>query len=174
MTITIIFTIIGFYILIGILADFFTNQVDLSKEDHRTMNKILKAHKTFKRKNRYKRYKARLADPSWRKLKSQNIRDRGYVCESCSSEHRIELHHITYENLGSEKLEDMALLCRNCHQEAHDKYKSSGRKDERYELPSFYAILEQNLNEKKAKMGKKSSIAAQLKENVFWDIKTEQ
>lgn len=45
-----------------------------------------------------------------------------YSCLSCSSKDRLEIHHITYKRMGNEKLSDLATVCRNCHQEIHDKY----------------------------------------------------
>ena len=45
---------------------------------------------------------------------------KGYVCECCGSTHHLELHHIRYDNLGNEEVEDLMYLCRSCHQLMHD------------------------------------------------------
>lgn len=37
----------------------------------------------------------------------------------CGSVDRLDLHHMTYENLGREKLEDVVWLCRSCHDCLH-------------------------------------------------------
>jgi 5-methylcytosine-specific restriction endonuclease McrA len=42
------------------------------------------------------------------------------VCEVCGSDEKLEAHHNTYARLGNENLEDLNLLCRNCHQEIHN------------------------------------------------------
>lgn len=39
-------------------------------------------------------------------------------CALCNSDNKVELHHRTYERFGSEKLTDVVLLCRRCHQAA--------------------------------------------------------
>ena len=46
------------------------------------------------------------------------------VCEKCGfiayRPYQLELHHLTYERLGNESLEDLILLCRRCHQQEHE------------------------------------------------------
>lgn len=40
-------------------------------------------------------------------------------CESCHGLYlpsRIDAHHVTYERLGRERLDDIRLLCRSCHE----------------------------------------------------------
>ena len=46
-----------------------------------------------------------------------------YTCQSCqTSGIPLEVHHITYANLGSEPLTDLISVCRLCHQGIHDRY----------------------------------------------------
>ena len=65
----------------------------------------------------------------WKELERQ-VRGRagGPVCERCgcrggnrydSARPPVELHHLTYDRLGNETLEDVFLLCSVCHAEEH-------------------------------------------------------
>ena len=42
-----------------------------------------------------------------------------YICRMCGSNHNIQVHHITYKNLGNEDLQDLATLCGSCHEHTH-------------------------------------------------------
>jgi len=42
-------------------------------------------------------------------------------CECCGSTTRLELHHVTYERLTNEDIDDVRIVCRSCHQNIHDK-----------------------------------------------------
>ena len=57
----------------------------------------------------------------WQKKKLLHLLFANYKCQVCGSTNNLELHHITYERLTTEQLEDLAILCRNCHQKIHDK-----------------------------------------------------
>lgn len=41
-----------------------------------------------------------------------------YACHAGSKP--LEVHHKTYKRIGHERLNDLCLLCRDCHQSAHD------------------------------------------------------
>ena len=44
------------------------------------------------------------------------------VCEKVGCKNRAEhVHHLTYENLGKEELEDLQALCKSCHKSEHKK-----------------------------------------------------
>jgi 5-methylcytosine-specific restriction endonuclease McrA len=60
-----------------------------------------------------------LNSDAWRSIRAQVIhRDRGRCrCGADGS----DVHHLTYQNLGNEKLEDLILLCRECHQTEHGR-----------------------------------------------------
>ena len=63
-----------------------------------------------------RKYMAVLSSPRWRWMKRRIIEVRGNKCEGCGeSGGQLDLHHDTYERLGSEKPSDVRLLCRDCH-----------------------------------------------------------
>jgi len=73
---------------------------------------------------------AYLESPEWHKLKQDKLSIANYRCEHCGADEYLELHHISYEKLGSEPLNHLAILCRDCHNELHEiaseLYKNDG------------------------------------------------
>jgi hypothetical protein len=61
-------------------------------------------------------YKAYLASREWAVLKEQ-VRDRcAGMCERCFFGPYQETHHLTYERVGHERLEDLLAVCSACHE----------------------------------------------------------
>lgn len=56
----------------------------------------------------------------WRALKFSRLMIAQYKCESCGSFNNLNLHHVTYERLTQEALEDVAILCEVCHTKLHN------------------------------------------------------
>lgn len=64
-------------------------------------------------------YGAYLASPHWKGLRAKYRQSgRPQRCSVCRS-HRFQLHHLTYERLGAELLDDLVPLCRWCHDKTH-------------------------------------------------------
>lgn len=42
-------------------------------------------------------------------------------CEECNSHKNLQVHHKHYNSLFKEKDSDLMVLCKNCHQELHNK-----------------------------------------------------
>jgi len=64
-----------------------------------------------------------LQSPEWHALKQQRLSIANHSCESCGQSNiPLELHHITYERLTMEHIDDLRIVCRNCHQSIHDTY----------------------------------------------------
>ena len=66
---------------------------------------------------------AYLQSPEWYNLKSQRLIIAQHKCESCGSTNQLQCHHITYERLTVEHIDDLAILCggsNGCHQRIHD------------------------------------------------------
>lgn len=61
---------------------------------------------------RYERY---LDSPEWRERRAVAIRKAGGRCQVCNGPDRLEVHHRTYERLGSEMEDDLTVLCHDCH-----------------------------------------------------------
>ena len=46
----------------------------------------------------------------------------GYRCEQCGARDRLDVHHLTYDRFGGdERMSDLRVLCRPCHNKAHGR-----------------------------------------------------
>jgi len=43
----------------------------------------------------------------------------GNKCTLCGDRKRLAVHHLTYKNVGAEKLQELRTLCRTCHEDVH-------------------------------------------------------
>lgn len=55
----------------------------------------------------------------WKQLKQTRLMIAQYKCECCGSANRLHLHHVTYERLTQELIEDVVILCEECHSKLH-------------------------------------------------------
>lgn len=67
-----------------------------------------------------------LLSPQWKALRKLVIA-RDKCCQLTGDVTDIEVHHINYDNLGNEYLDDLVLLSRRAHQFVHDYYGSYDR-----------------------------------------------
>lgn len=70
----------------------------------------------------WQQYHAYIESPRWKKTKERIMRERGVSCERCGvsgSVVKVQLHHVSYANMGHERDEDLKLLCGPCHQLMH-------------------------------------------------------
>ena len=66
------------------------------------------------------RYQQVLCSALWWERRAEIIEVRGAMCERCGIDgEELELHHMTYQNLGDESDSDLELLCVGCHGRAH-------------------------------------------------------
>lgn len=74
----------------------------------------------------YHAYRAYLKTEAWRALRAAVIcRARG-MCERCGKWPVVNVHHLTYERLFHERLEDLLGVCSKCHRELHHDDESVG------------------------------------------------
>jgi len=77
--------------------------------------------------NNYKHY---LQSDHWKKFrKFYFARKKPKGCQFCRFRDPLQLHHITYERLGHERLEDVVAICDSCHEEVHDLHNSGKSKN---------------------------------------------
>lgn len=57
-----------------------------------------------------------LASREWALRKQAVARRSGGTCERCLRNPANQVHHLTYEHLGNEPLEDLQHVCRPCHE----------------------------------------------------------
>ena len=56
-------------------------------------------------------YSSYLQSDEWQRKRTRVLQQRGAKCEVCGIKHRLQVHHLTYERLGSELLSDLKVLC---------------------------------------------------------------
>lgn len=66
-------------------------------------------------------YKEYLQTFHWKRLRTKKLEEYSSRCQLCNSSSYIQVHHRTYENLGNELLDDLTILCSNCHKKFHNK-----------------------------------------------------
>lgn len=64
-------------------------------------------------------YKDYLNTKHWRLKKNEYSREYENKCCMCESTKNLNLHHMTYENIGHENLNDLCYLCKDCHNALH-------------------------------------------------------
>ena len=69
-------------------------------------------HIIFIKTNDYKNY---LKTKFWEKKSKQIISKKNSKCQLCSNKNNLFIHHNTYENIGTEKEDDLIILCRECY-----------------------------------------------------------
>lgn len=60
----------------------------------------------------YERY---IKSASWRRRAARVKLERGEKCERCGGTTNLQVHHLTYRNIGNEPNKDLLVLCRQCH-----------------------------------------------------------
>lgn len=64
-------------------------------------------------------YREYLASEAWSQKREAVIARCAGICEQCMMNRVQQIHHLTYERLGNERLEDLMGLCARCHMKIH-------------------------------------------------------
>lgn len=66
-------------------------------------------------------YQDYLRSAHWHRIRKAALKYFGYRCCICLKKDRVlNVHHTHYDDLFNEKLEDLRVLCRPCHERIHD------------------------------------------------------
>lgn len=58
----------------------------------------------------------------WKMRRKAAMRRAGHVCQECgASDRNLHVHHLSYERIGREHPNDLAVLCNSCHKKMHGK-----------------------------------------------------
>ncbi len=60
-----------------------------------------------------------MASPGWRRRRREAIRRAGHRCQECGARGPLDVHHLTYRDMGQERPWQLAALCPPCHQAQH-------------------------------------------------------
>lgn len=75
-----------------------------------------------------KAYEDYLVSDEWKALRDKAIELAGNKCRLCNSDYNLHVHHRTYERIYHEDIEDLTVLCGDCHNYYHIMKKEQGRK----------------------------------------------
>lgn len=65
-------------------------------------------------------YKDYLQTKHWLMKKAEFMKNVKRECVMCQGDKYIHVHHMTYKNVGNEKLDELVYLCWNCHKYLHE------------------------------------------------------
>ena len=66
------------------------------------------------------RYIKYLGSDAWKFKRTQALVRDNYICQACKNNPAEEVHHLTYDTLFDEKLEDLLSVCKACHNQLHN------------------------------------------------------
>jgi len=111
--------------------------------EFREMQKKLLEIRKIIRKEYYKRelnidhidfdstYAQYLSSPAWEKKRLQILNRDNFICRFCSSSKATQVHHLSYQNLGSESELELISVCYRCHQHIHN-IEASDRSEDKF------------------------------------------
>ena len=67
-------------------------------------------------------YGGYLLSKHWRIARKKALELAGAKCSVCGSCYRLNVHHVTYDNLWHEYANDVVVLCEACHSMLHGQY----------------------------------------------------
>lgn len=78
-------------------------------------------------------YKSYLQTPHWKRVRRAAYGKFGRVCFACGTEEKtIHVHHLSYKNRGQENMDDLMLLCKDCHKMVHEVMRNCEERDKEY------------------------------------------
>ena len=69
-------------------------------------------------KGKYHQY---LFTPEWKEKRELAFQRDNYTCQECKKHPAIHAHHLTYDRIYHEKIEDLQSVCAECHAEIHHR-----------------------------------------------------
>ena len=64
-------------------------------------------------------YEKYLMSSDWQEKRAERFEKDGNRCVCCGAEKALQAHHITYERVGHEDIDDLVTLCADCHKTVH-------------------------------------------------------
>lgn len=86
-------------------------------------------------------HRAYLASDLWKKIRAKAIAHYGTICNSCGG-FGSDVHHKTYKRTnGNERMSDLEVLCRDCHDVKHSILKADGQPRANRKRPWIHAAV---------------------------------
>jgi 5-methylcytosine-specific restriction endonuclease McrA len=95
------------------------NPSHLCEEELLILVRYMKSNHIRMNKEIYRSYRT---SNHWNNIRIKKYNLSGIVCSECGAVSKLEVHHLSYDNLGNEDIEnDLIVLCRKCHEKQHRK-----------------------------------------------------
>ena len=62
-----------------------------------------------------KKYLDYLGSVAWRRRRLAKLEEVRWKCQRCPETHGLQVHHLSYDNLGNEDTKELIVLCKACH-----------------------------------------------------------
>lgn len=103
---------------------------------------------------RRREYLRHLNSAKWKGIQQEVLARSGYRCKGCGTTKRLQVHHLVYTRFGNEDIDDLIVLCKDCHWKAHHKSK---RRSSRYQLTH----VKRSAKESSRSLSKSEELAAE-------------
>jgi 5-methylcytosine-specific restriction endonuclease McrA len=57
----------------------------------------------------------------WADVRKKRMQIDKNTCQKCGAKKHLQVHHLTYENIGEEEMEDLLTVCKPCHMKIHGR-----------------------------------------------------
>ena len=75
-------------------------------------------------------YNAYISSSAWKKLCAVKKKQADNMCQCCNcGSARLSVHHLTYERFKKERLDDLIVVCKDCHEKLDKKRKEEVQKN---------------------------------------------
>lgn len=102
----------------------------------------------------YDNYLLYLESKRWAELRNQRLKLDDYKCAICGNPYNLEVHHLLYPRiLGTEHIDHIVTLCRNCHQAIEKRKESSMYQKGTWKDDIRFEVYTQNEKDKEKIMG---------------------
>lgn len=64
-------------------------------------------------------YEQYLRTVHWSCVRHRALKAAEWRCQECGARYGLEVHHLHYDTIGRETLDDVAVLCEECHEAKH-------------------------------------------------------
>lgn len=61
-----------------------------------------------------------LRTQEWQQTRRAKLSQVGHQCRKCGADRPLHVHHLTYDHVGHEWLDELVVLCKACHRDVHD------------------------------------------------------
>lgn len=96
--------------------------------------------KWFRKKRQWrKKYNDYLDSAEWKAKRQQRLDKCGNTCEYCKTAPAVHVHHVTYERVFNEDIDDLRGICLDCHESIHGRrlgWKKKRKKKRKVDPPS--------------------------------------